>query len=509
MKIYTKGNKGFSKNPENRPQAKRPYEPVTINSIQELVNLKGYIHSNIDNFSESYEKLNFKTPLKNLKTIKNQLIKNNKEACETLAGNRTKMEENTNNQITRKALEDTLKKGNEIYSNMEKQIYNIFSAKTTSNGKEWTQKKVSDLLEQWQKIKDFIDDLPSELLSGGTYENNQTRIEAILKELEDSNKNFDIKKFERLHTEKLTYSEWIVQQITQALGVAREPITALAISPLFNKVTPSGNFQKLDDLKVEIELPDLSKLPFGLNIKSSAINYINQTDSHKINLEKFWGTEYQTKYLPSASLLDYAFWNMISLRKYGVSNQRGLQLPDFKENQKEFLGDVLSIYQLVYLYSVMVTHAEDITKANLNTAYIKQNPQAFTQPSKEALENYYIFLSDQVFNTDEVYSAMIAKYKKSQWADVQTWIVATGVQANTLKELHNRKKDYIKEQVAFFGRKEIPKTRSQYITYQLLRDDPTIAKYIEDIYKKWSLSKEFYYVKYKVNINQLLNIKTK
>jgi len=58
------------------------------------------------------------------------------------------------------------------------------------------------------------------------------------------------------------------------------------------------------------------------------------------------------------------------------------------------------------------------------------------------------------------------------------------VQANTLKELHNRKKEYIKEQVAFFGRKEIPRTRSEYITYELLRGDPTIAKYIEDIYKK-------------------------
>ncbi len=110
---------------------------------------------------------------------------------------------------------------------------------------------------------------------------------------------------------------------------------------------------------------------------------------------------------------------MIALRKYGVSNQRGLQLPDFKEYQKEFLGDVLSIYQLVYLYSVMVTHAEDITEANLNTAYIKKNPQAFAQPNKESLENYYIFLSDRVFNTDEVYSAMIDQYKESQWANIQ------------------------------------------------------------------------------------------
>ncbi len=136
MKFYTKGNKGFSKNAENYPQAKRPYKPVTINSIQELIDLDGYIHSNIDNFYASYEKLNFQTPFRNLKIIKNKLIENNKTACKTLAENREKMEQQTSNQINKVALEQTLKEGNQIYSNIEKQIYNIFSAKTTSNGKE-------------------------------------------------------------------------------------------------------------------------------------------------------------------------------------------------------------------------------------------------------------------------------------------------------------------------------------------------------------------------------------
>ena len=136
MKIYTKGNKGFSKNAENRPQAKRPYKPVTINSIQELIDLDGYIHSNIDNFYASYEKLNFQTPFRNLKIIKNKLIENNEEACQTLFEHRKEMEENTSNQINKEALEKTLKEGNKIYSNIEKKIYNIFSEKTTSTGKE-------------------------------------------------------------------------------------------------------------------------------------------------------------------------------------------------------------------------------------------------------------------------------------------------------------------------------------------------------------------------------------
>ena len=116
---------------------------------------------------------------------------------------------------------------------------------------------------------------------------------------------------------------------------------------------------------------------------------------------------------------------MIALRQYGVVNRKGLQLPQMKNIQKQFLTEVLGVYQLVYLYTVMGGHTSDAVEPNLNMAYIKNNPKAFTQLKDEDLENYYIILRNRVFYTDEVYQAMINKYatnspdKAKEWAEIQ------------------------------------------------------------------------------------------
>lgn len=528
MRFNIKSNRGFSKKTDNHPKAKRPYKPVTINSIQELIDLDGYIHSNIDNFYASYEKLNFQKPFRNLKIIKNKLIASNKSACEALEQARSAMEDTWG--INKQELQNSLvdkegKSKNPAYDAITKNFDQIFGSKSANQKREWDLAKIKKTSLAYQPILNLLNQNTIGRKPDEPYYSVRTRIEELVNKIKglipSDEKDFDKSVMQEMVTlkngskGKQTNSQYIVLQTRQILGLILEPLIAqLVATQLVGKdgvIKAIGEKGELADVSVQFN----TQL-FGLNIKSSKTEYINKTSTHIINPKQFWGdADYTAKYLPAATLVDYAFWNMIALRQYGIVNRKGLQLPQMKNIQKQFLTEVLGVYQLVYLYTVMGGHTSGAVEPNLNMAYIKNNPKVFTQLKDEDLENYYIILRNRVFTTDEVYQAMINKYATNspdnakEWAEIQKWIVATGVQANTLKELHNRKKEYIKEQVAFFGRKEIPRTRSDYISYSLLRSDPEIAKIIETIYRKWSLSKESYYVKYKVNIDQLLNTKTK
>ena len=139
MRFDIKSDKGFGKKTDNHPKAKRPYKPVAIQSMDELVGLKGYIHSNIDNFSTSYENLNFDIPLGNLQNIKKKLIASNKSACEALKQARIAMETTSgiNKQELKASLEDKERKSkNQAYDDITKNFDQIFGSKSANQKRE-------------------------------------------------------------------------------------------------------------------------------------------------------------------------------------------------------------------------------------------------------------------------------------------------------------------------------------------------------------------------------------
>lgn len=66
------------------------------------------------------------------------------------------------------------------------------------------------------------------------------------------------------------------------------------------------------------------------------------------------------------------------------------------------------IYQLMYLYSVMVTHEQNINKMHLYDILAETFPTA--TPDKP-IKNYYIVTPTDVMATDDIYSSLIHRYK--------------------------------------------------------------------------------------------------
>ena len=118
----------------NRPTPKRNYEPVSIGTLDDLINLKGYVHSNLDNFNKSYKELDFDTPMTYIKDMKQTLIKNNIKACNLLQKARENMRERYP-EINAGALEKDICGNNEAFSDLNTEIHKLFQEKNTTTGK--------------------------------------------------------------------------------------------------------------------------------------------------------------------------------------------------------------------------------------------------------------------------------------------------------------------------------------------------------------------------------------
>ena len=198
MRFDIKSDKGFGKKTDNHPKAKRPYKPVAIQSIDELVGLKGYIHSNIDNFSTSYENLNFDIPFRNLQTIKKKLIASNNSACEALKQARIAIEGIWG--INKRELEESLvdkegKSKNPAYDAITKNFDQIFGSKSANQKREWDWEKIKNTSLAYQPILKLLNQNTIGRKPDEPYYSVRTRIKELVQKIKDlipsDEKDFD------------------------------------------------------------------------------------------------------------------------------------------------------------------------------------------------------------------------------------------------------------------------------------------------------------------------------
>ena len=465
----------------------RRYRTVKIQSIEELTSLDGYIHSHIKNYIASRETLGELNNISWVKGVKQSLLDRNWQAAKALKLAREELERTSANyhinaeELT-KIIQSNLQMQNfeEEFNQMQK----IWQEEGT-----WTKEKIDNLKARTPLINEMFKDM-----SDVTNSKTLPTYKGALQKLETSNTiASQYLKTKNQKTQK-KLSEGIVNTRLSAFGLLREVAIARALDTLYNdqqkvQALATGLPQNLTD--VQLTIPDIGT--FGFNIKSSSTTYYNQTASHWIDMDHFWG-EHKNDYGRAAHLIDYIFWNDMALRYYAVdSKQTDVALPPISNIQGKFTADIMAIYQLCYLFSVMVAH-ESIQPNTWVIDEIKGTPDA---AQDKTIWSHYMVSKNKVLNTDDVYFALIERYEKLKWdQQAQSMIPQPSrLSSDMLSALH----DYKKIAVQSYG-----KNNKRHITYKELKDNPKIRKMINDIFKTWGLSHSKYYVKFKVDLGQLL-----
>ena len=465
----------------------RSYRTVKIQSIEELTSLDGYIHSHIKNYIASRETLGELNNISWVDGVKKDLLNRNWQAANALKLAREELEgASVNYLINAEELTKIIQRNSEMkkFEGQFNKMQEIWQEEGT-----WTEDKINNLKKLTPQVQEMFKDM-SDVTNSTTL---QTYIGATTKLDTSDKKASKYLKTTSPKTQK-KLSKAIVNTRLSAFGLLREVVIARALNTLHidqQKVQAlaTGLPQNLTD--VQLTIPDIGT--FGFNIKSSSTTYYNQTKGHWINPDHFWG-EYKNDYGRAAHLIDYIFWNDMALRYYAVdSKQTDVALPPISNIQGKFTADIMAIYQLCYLFSVMVAH-ESIQPNTWVIDEIKGTPDA---AQDKTIWSHYMISKNKVLNTDDVYFALIERYEKLKWdQEAQSMIPQPSrLSSDMLSALHG----YKKTAVYSYG-----KNNKRHITYKELKDNPKIRKMINDIFKTWGLSHSKYYVKFKVDLGRLL-----